>query len=507
MDDTPRAEISGWSIIRFFACGLVLVALSDVPSYWGPLFYFARGSLALLLFATLILPTRTAVLLLFVLALAGQDIVLPGRSTDADFVYSAASIWQMHLGPINPSWIIFGCLFWQLLRVRRIVVPLPVRGAILWFTTVPVVTGLWYGGFFTDYAGVEVVKDLKFALMLIISTILFLSILRKAPRDLTRLLAAFVGILLARHLVDLVYLVANVGPMIATGVSRGSVDSAKGAIAFLAFFGVILISTQRRLLLGTALTMASVILLVGYGTRNLWITFLLGVVVMTLLLGLRRSVPFVVLGAVLLVGGIGALIAVNPAAAAVCYGRSRDITVGQPVEKFTVAAEYNFLSRIDPVRYAQIVDVLESVGRRYAYLWGTGYGGYYEDNVVRFPRDLQTAFPQYSLDTGRYYGTHTFSTYMFLKYGLVGLICISTLWFVPGYALFKRLRKGRRWVADRPKMLQSTMLCLAAFLPTAMLQTYWSGKGLYLNGMIIASCVVFVRHYLGDSGARVGCNT
>jgi hypothetical protein len=44
---------------------------------------------------------------------------------------------------------------------------------------------------------------------------------------------------------------------------------------------------------------------------------------------------------------------------------------------------------------------------------------------------------------------------------------------------------------DQPIILNSVMICIVAFLPTGMLQTSWSSKGLLINGMIIASCMAF----------------
>jgi len=496
-DEKPLADISDRRIIQYFACGFSLVVVSDIPNNWGIWFFVARGILVFLLVATYLMPTRQSVLLLFMLAIAGQDIVSSGDLADASIEYATASIWQMHLGPINPSWIIFGSIFWQLFRIREMIVPTFVNRAILWFITVPVITGLIYGGLFSEHAVVEVVQDLKFFIMLIASFVLFYSLFKKDPRFLTIAIAAFTGVLLARHMADLIYLVANVGPAIATGVSRASEDSAKGGVAFLVFFGLSLILIQRRLLLGIAVTIPSVLLLVAYGTRNLWITFLLGAVVSILLLGLRRSVLFISIAAVLSIGGIWALVMVNPESAAVVLARSKSITEGRGPEQFAVLVDYNLISRIDQVRYAEIVNVFDSVGRRYAYLWGTGYGGYYEDTIAYFPFDLKSSFPEHSLDTGKYYMTHSFSTQMFLKHGLIGMFFIYALWIIPGYALFKIFRNRNMFAADKPIMFNSAMFCIAAFLPTAMLQTFWSGKGLFINGMIIASCAEFARHYTG----------
>ncbi|NQU30816.1 MAG: hypothetical protein HQ525_09135 [Anaerolineae bacterium] len=492
-DDKQLSDISGWIIVRYFLYGFALVCISDVPNNWGILFILARGVLALLLLVSFVQPIRSAVLLLLMLAIAGQDIVSFGDSAVA---YSTASIWQMKFGPINPGWIIFGCLLFQLVKIWKILeIPPVVKRAILWFATVPVITGVFYGGFFSDQAGIEVVQDIKFAFMLISSTILFLSIFRRDPHYMTLFLAYFAGVLLARHLMDLIYLFANIGPVITAGVSRGSTDSAKGTVVFLSFFGVILIWIKRHLLLGMAVTIASTLLLFAYGTRNLWITLILGAVMLLLLLDIRRTVLFFSIATVLTIGGGWTLMLANPQSAVVALARIKTITEGRQFDKFSVQVKYNLISRIDPVRYAEIVNVFSYVRKRHAYLWGIGYGGYYKDDVESFPRGLKSAFAQYSFDTGQFYKTHTFSSHIFLKYGLLGMLYIYALWFIPGFTLVKIWRKWDMFAADQPIFLNGTMLCIAAFLPTAMLQTYWSSKGLFINGIVIALCLEFARHY------------
>jgi len=271
---------------------------------------------------------------------------------------------------------------------------------------------------------------------------------------------------------------------------------------------MILILIKKRLLLGMAITIPSALLLIAYGTLNLWLTFMFGGVVLLLFLDLRRSVLLISITVMLTVGGGWALFMVNPGSAETAYLRSRNITVGRPLGKFLVSTEYNLLSRIDPVRYAEIINVFDSMGKRYSYLWGTGYGGYYEDSVVHFPKGLITAFPEYSLDAGRYYTAHSFSILMFLKYGLIGMLFIYAIWLIPGYSLFKIWRKRNMFAVDQPIFLHGTMLCIAAFLPTAMFQTYWSGKGLFINGLIIASIIEFARHYpIGASSQKMPQHT
>ena len=255
-------------------------------------------------------------------------------------------------------------------------------------------------------------------------------------------------------------------------------------------------------MLGIAISIPSILLLMAYGTRNLWITFLLGVIILIGIVGLRRSILVISIVAVLMTAGAGALIMVNPGSADVVFSRSKDFTEGRPLEKFAVDVEYNFLSRTDPIRFAQIINIIDSLGKRYAYLWGSGYGGYYEDSIVYFPWEIKSTFSQNNIDTGRFHTAHDFTILMILKYGLVGWLVITALWFIPGYTLFMMFRKKNMLAADRPEMLHDIMICMTAFLPTAMLQTYWSGKGLFINGMIIASCIEFARQYPNYATAK-----
>lgn len=478
-------------VLFFFLGGALLVAISDIPNNWGVLFYAARGFLVILLLATFFISQRYAIILLLMLASTGLDIVSSGYGMFAEAGYSTASIWQLHFGPIHAGYIMFGCIFWQLLRIQKITVHPFVLRAIVWFSTVPFVAAVIYGGFLTENARIEAVVDMRFALMLITSIILFVSYFKKYPQYFNTLLVAFIGALLARHLMDFIYVIANIGPEIAQDVSRGSEDSAKGGVVLLIYLGMVLILTKRHILIGGTIVISSVFLLVAYGTRNLWITFMLGLLVLISLLELRKNVKLILMGAFLMIAGIWLLFVVNPTTAEIIYARSKTFIEDRPAYKYQLAVESNILTRIEEVRYAQILNVFDSLNRRYAWFWGTGYGGYYEDKVIPFPNVLQSAFAEYSFQSGEYYRAHEFNTQIFLKFGFLGWLVIVSLWFVPGYTLFKIFKSRNIFVKDQPIILNSVMICIAAFLPTGMLQTFWSSKGLLINGMIIASCMAF----------------
>jgi hypothetical protein len=499
--ENPWARgITGREILKSFGLGLLLVALSDIPNSLGPLHLAAQVLLGALLITATFLPAGKGLPLLLMLALAGPDIVGSG-DYGSDASYSTASIWQINLGPIRPSWIIFLCVSIQLVRLRKLAIPPIAWLAIIWFVTVPFITGLAYGGFFSEAANTEeVVKDLKFGFMLVASLILFLTGIRKTPSLLTRLVCVFTGGLLARHSVDMVYYFLNWGPKIAEGVSRASEDTAKGGVIFLIYLGMALILINGRVLLGSGMSVLSIVLLAVYGTRLLMITFAQGLLVLPFFMGVRRSISLLAMLITLTAIGLWMFSIVTPKTAEVIFARSATIAVGRELHKWSVEVPYNVVSRIDPIRYGEGMNIFRAMDERFSYLWGMGYGGFYEDNAVTFPPDLSSSYPDYSLNSGIFYQAHLFSLHVFLKHGLIGLIIICCLWWVPGIQLFQRLLLERRLAPSSSgvAMLQGLALCFVAFMPTAIAQLYWSGKGLFLNGAILASCIELARR--SDAG-------
>lgn len=477
-------------ILVYFLLALPLVALGDIPSD-SSYFLLSKTITASLLFLIIILPIRHALSLLLIVAVVGGD---GGTSTTDIFKLddTTASIWLFYLGPIRPSWILFSCIMFQFLKLRNIVTPPIVKRSIVWFATVPFVTGLFYDGLLGPHASIEVIVDLKFVVMLVSTLLLFLATFRRYPEFYRQVLAILIGTLLARHAFDLIYVLLNLGPELTEGVSRGSLDSAKGAVIFLAYFGTTLFLIHKRWILGAIIASVSIFLLAAYGTRMLWVTFAIGMFVLSSLFTLHRKVLLMCVATALFCIGGWFLTITNPETAEVVYLRFQTITEGREAHKFAVEVEGNVISRIDPIRYGEILNILSHTARRFAFAWGSGYGAAYDDSMVRFPDNLASSFPEYSFSSGRFYRAHDYVPHIFFKFGLIGLYIISALWFVPGAATFRILR--RRSTADEKNrsLLLSIMRCVVAFLATSMLQLYWSGKGLFLSGVFIAICIEFL---------------
>ena len=154
-----HTEIKLSSVGKFAAYGALCVLLSNISNETPTAFLLARIIFAGLLYVTLIVPPRSGATLLLVISLAGQDIVASGVRMDTD--YATASIWQLSLGPINPTGLFFGCLIYQLARIRLYRPDQPFGLVMVWLLSVPIISGLLYGGVFTEFGIPEYISDLR----------------------------------------------------------------------------------------------------------------------------------------------------------------------------------------------------------------------------------------------------------------------------------------------------------------------------------------------------------
>ena len=480
-------------LLRLFFLGSVLVLLSDIPSSYGAWFYLAKALLVGALIVIVLVRADYGIILLTALAVSGRDIV---SSYETELV--SASIWQTNVGIIKPSWIFFVLLLVILLKSLRknegrLFVPRYLKLPIIWFLIVPLLMGGIYGGLMTQYATVEVVKDIKLPLMLFLTILVVSQVVKAYPKALYYVLYTLIGGLMARHFVDFIYLINDAGAKLAQDVTRVSEDSAKGGVNYLIFFGLLLFFLKRMKIIGATLAIIGVVLLVTYSTRFLWITFALGVMLLIYLLSWRKIFSLIIVGGLTIWGGVATLQYINPKTAELSSLRALMITSGRNYNKFAVGAEYNVISRIDPVRYGEILNIIDNVSSIDVALLGEGYGGYYSDSIVTFSVDLKSSFAEYSLINSQFFTAHGYIQYIFLKYGLIGLIIVTSIWVIPTLK-FKRLLRYRKLL--NPKKFHPLLIPLMGFIPfmaTGMLQLYWSGKGLYINGVVMALLTMYTK--------------
>ena len=103
------SQLSLSLIGKFIAVGVLLVLISDVPVSWDVAFYFARLVIGVLIVAIIFLPIRPAMVMLLMLLVVGRDFD----------TQPTASIWQLNIGFVRPSWIVFGLMAIQVFKLRQ----------------------------------------------------------------------------------------------------------------------------------------------------------------------------------------------------------------------------------------------------------------------------------------------------------------------------------------------------------------------------------------------------
>ena len=459
-------------ITLFLIISLIISLLSGVKDTSGFFFPAARYFLGFLLILSFFLPSKIGIPLFFILILVGPDIVQIRSERMTSGEYNTASIWRLYLGPLRPSWIVAGAGVIHTIKNWQPISDKWLKITLAWFATVPIFTGFIYGGFFTPVRGIEVPADVRFALLLVMGAILFRGFLKKNIYEIETLAALFIGGIFGRHLCDMVYWAIDYGPMVG-GTSVGSVDTVKSTVVFVMLFAIYLIMKRKKIITGSIIGILSVVLIIIYNARLIWVLAVLCCMLLMLLYGAKRAFIAIPIVLILFLGGYKVIKIVRTESFEMLSEKAESFKGGD--------SESSFFQRLDFLRYAEAADSIAENAKRVAILWGSGYGSYYRDTPIQFPSNLSDAHTEFSASSGMYFYCHNFLFTTLFKYGVIGLIIILALWIGPSWHAYKH-------IYDRQDtgMLNGILGCFIAFTPTMIINLYNSGKGVLLIGFIIA---------------------
>ncbi|HBR18946.1 MAG TPA: hypothetical protein DD726_01870 [Phycisphaerales bacterium] len=468
-------------IVFFLIISLILSLLSGVKDTSGVFFPVARYFLGFLLILSFFLPSKVGVPLFFILILVGPDIIQIRSERLTSGEYNTASIWRLYLGPLRPSWIVAGAAIIHAIKNWQPISDKWLNITIAWFATVPILTGVVYGGLFTFASSIEVPADLRFALLLVIGVVLFRGFLKKYSYGVGMLSALFIGGILGRHLCDIAYWAIDYGPMVG-GTSVGSVDTVKCTVVFLLLFAIYLIMKRKKIITGSILGILSVVLIIIYNARSIWALAAMCSMLLMFLYGAKKAFIAVPIVLILLGGSYKVINMVRTESFEMLSEKAESFTGGGSIS--------SRLQRLDALRYAEAVDSIAANTKRMAILWGSGYGSYYRDTPIPFSFNLSDAHTEFSAAAGMYFYCHNFLFTTLFKYGVIGLIIILALWIGPSWHAY-------RYIFNRQDtgMLNGILGCFIAFTPTLIISLYYSGKGVLLIGFIIAIITAINEHY------------
>jgi len=460
--------------------GIALAVLSDVTASSGTLFIIAKFLVSTVAILSLCSGKTQGACLLVILLVAGRAIQL----TDAGDHILTASIWSGSVGPLTPSLIVCALLVLQAFKNFKSMPSGIFRFATIWFAVVPTFAGIAYGNFSDSYARNYFKTDLRLPLMLFLGWHVFSAVCRADKSASTKLIISFFGALLARHSTNLLYSFSSVAGTL-TSANAISMCPAKGLVITIFYLGILgLLYTKKTLLFSLAST-CSLYMLLTYSSRHLYITALLGIFALPKLVSKKQFVAGIPVIFTVFVAALFLLILIRPDTAHYVYLRTS--TFFDPARTTRgIAVDYNFFSAIDPVRYAEILNIVHQSFTKGSILWGQGYGGWFPESIAPLHVDLKNAYPPEQLSSGRFFYAHDFPPHIYLKYGFTGLLILILLWVKPiRHALTElRINAARLNSAERTLwLLNAALICT---VPTAILSLWWSGKGCVLTGLILA---------------------
>jgi hypothetical protein len=475
-----RDSIVWNSALRAFAFGILFCCLSDTSNQLGNLLLLSKLAIWSFAAVTLFLPRLKGVSILLTLLVAGR--ALDGH--DGIENYTTASIWISSLGPLTPSLIIFFITCCHVLRYRLTKPPAFITSAFFIFALVPLLIGYAFDNFSTSL-GVHYAKtDLRLSLMLLSGIYLFHLLFTQIKDSQPYMLGTLLGALAARHLVDFF------ASFSATGVSFGngnivSLCPTKGMIIFLLLVSLLLSLDKKYFAFGSLGCLTSTYLITAYNSRGLYVMSAISIAFMIYLLALKDKVRIALRATVFCTLGVIALFYFRPDTAFSSYYRLQTLFEGK-TDLGGVGAEYNYLSRICPIRYATWKNIFNESIESFSLLTGKGLGGSFGDSACSIPVDAATAFPIEQSIIGEFFYAHDIPSHFVLKYGLVGLVTFISYWF---FALRNQLVSPRNDTIKLANYSNSfyglLMVSMTAFVPTAIQTLWWSGKGIFLSALLI----------------------
>lgn len=458
---------------KIFIFSVLFCLVSDIPRSEYLLYVLGSIFLSASIFYFLLANSKKSATTLLVILFSSRDIWF------GDGGVSVVSIWQQQFSIINPSMIVMVLAIITLIKNRIKEIPKEVLFISLIFLLMPMIAGLLSGSLLDIRQMVEVITDIKFFVMFALGIILAYTLIINKTYTLEEFLKIILIILFARHFVDFIYFLIGYGPYFSGIANRVSMDSLKGGVILLIFYSFLNFSPAKKNYYTLLIAFSCLLLLFVYSTRMLWVTFVLGFsfIFFRSNFGFKfKATIFLILLMILI------SFAMQISIFELQYNRFKTLTDGRE-ESLISNLDENFLSRIDPVRYAQYFNVWSKLLSDNSILWGQGIGGYYNNYPYVIPNTLEAAFPDYSFETNRYYKTHEMLSHILLKFGLIGVFA---------YFYF-HLKSIIGWISilnqNRDPLIRS-YICL---FPTVFLQFYWSGKNILFMGMFLAIGLIGLR--------------
>jgi O-antigen ligase len=468
-----KNEIIAVAVSGFF---LSLICGADTTKAFG--YYVGVVVATSILLAGCFLPNRLLIYPVFFLMINMLDLTQAAPDEVEYGQILTASPWQFKLGPISPAALVFVSLLIICVRLFR-----PTRENLhisffVYFFVVVTVVSAWFGFPQEDLS--RFFSDAKIALFFGVGLLIFGSYYERYPDSVQITSQVFLALIAGHFSLDLVYLFLGVSTTMASGFANVSVDSGKGLLGLVIFWGLGNVLNKRQRIFSILICVTSFYLLVSYQTRWLIVSLALGLlIVVPVLLGTKRVLKVYVPVLLISLISVPVFIQVFPGVWEAMRLRFSFIEKISPTTS---------MGDVEAVRVASIYNSASLLIEQRAVFTGMGYGSWYSGAFVPMPRMTVSDFDLESLISGRYYRVHEFTFNFLFKFGLIGFYIYLATFIRPLRKMWKMRRQSLEDETSR-----AVMIFLMGSAPLVITNMWFTGKGLLVSALFVCVAHAWAR--------------
>jgi len=446
-----QSKINYKTFSFYFLLFLLGKSIFSLNASSGVFYYLGLFFLLTYFISSLFIPRKWLFIHCLMLIFCHPDITQDNIDMETYGALPSASIWQISL---------FGepIIFWTLLlfsiyfiRIRKLNLSGNHLLIFLLFIFMPIITGL-FNGYLVDIG--RVIVDLKFGIMLLIGIIFFESSSIRSLRNIEYIFYLILAGSLSNFSYDLFSFISSSFLMDNYEFKNLSMDVAKITTLLVFYWSMLMLKFNLKSPIHIFLMIFSLLLIFQYQTRWLILTLIAGL----FFLPGRYSLRIIVL--------------IIFSVTLITFLYLTDVLyVVQMINRFNVFDGID-LETIDPNRYFSIINAIEAINERNAWIFGMGAGSYFTDSPFLLSNLTTASYDQASLDTGKYFRLHDIFTHFIFKYGILG--CLIYTYFIVSF-----LKLSKKYYYDENiKIFVYSMMCM---LPTILTFPFYTSKGVLLT--------------------------
>jgi hypothetical protein len=479
-DINLQTKLSKSSFILLVFTGLLMSILFRIDSSSGILYWLSSFIALIIMLSVLVLPLKKLIYPLFILILSMPDVTQSYDQIDAFGYITIASPWQFTIGPLTPAILIFFSLFITLCRLFKRPKKNPYNYIFILFIIITPIISIWFGFFQNSIS--RFISDAKIPIYFLSGLIIFSSYYKRFPSKLKISCQIFLALAAGSFLLDFLKLFSyNTTNLSSASYNSLSFDSAKGLITIFTFFAIAKIIENKNLFFNLVIVLISLYMIIAYQTRWLIVTFVLGLILVSFLIGIRKTIIKSILLILFISISIPFIVQLNPEIFRIALLRFSFIN--------DLSDSFSLMD-IEIVRASAIINSTSLLWENYAFLTGMGYGSWYDDSYFPMLNLSNSAFDNDSLLSGKYYRVHDFFFHFLFKFGIIGTFIYINAFVKP----LRKLWKLRTIILSNPLGLKISVIFFG-LLPLVVTYMYWTGKGLLFSALFIVLAYEWVKFF------------